>query len=726
MNMKGIVLATLLSASFWAGPALVHSETGLTIEGRVSDSYRDGPLKNVVITITGTRSMLNTDSSGHYMIPGLEPGVHQLVFSLPGYQTAKIKLTVSQEKPDERCDVRLRPIIYSIKGMVVTATRRAALVQNTPGVNYIIDDLEIAPLHSASASDLMDYVPGLDVETGSGVGAPNKKTVSINGTPSFHNIVLVDGKRLLSSHYHTGTDVNLVPTDNIERIEVIQDASCALYGSDAIGGVVNIITRRGGPTPSITFNTAGGSGNTVSGSLSASGPAGTKAQYSVYAGWDQSDGMPIEVSNSRSGRLKYKQFCLMDRVDIAATDRIRTGVSMHYLAMNDLMGRLGDNTKYDAFLFTPGVDVEARMTESLTLSGLAYYSQWNADLSLEKNEIACPQLWLTYTGIQKHAFTGGGEYTWRNFSRTGVKEKSQTFLAVFAQDEYTASDKLRFLAAVRSDYVDNDASGAVNTGPVLSPKLAVLYRPVSPVVVRAGFGLGFRAPLVQDLFESRSHSIADIGGIWRLGNQNLKAEYSNNLNGGLEINLAKGLSVLAHGYYYRLKDMIALVACGRDTTYLNASNRLTTVPMYQRQNVDNYIIKTIEAGGRYTLSHILLSAGGSATWQKAGDPNSTGLIAVPGQAMYAKLIADYPLNENISVNGFIGLHAALNRKAPGGDPLKNYQDLEAGFGGKISKNYEVFIKGQNLLKSRIDMYEDALYTIQGIRRYSCGLKISVF
>lgn len=607
---------------------------------------------------------------------------------------------------------------------MVSATKRATLPHNTPGVNYVVERKEIEAVRPSSASDVMDYVLGLDVEAGTGVGSPAKKTVSINGTPSFHNIVLVDGKRLLSSHFHTGTDINLVPTDNIERIEVVKDASCALYGSDAIGGVINIITRSGSAATRLNFNSSFGTESTLRSNLSIAGSVGDSVRFSAFAGWDQSDGLPLETTSARADRLNYRQFSLMDRFDIHATDRVAIGASTHYVTQNDLQGRQGDSAGYDAWLFTPGLDLNARLTRSLSLSCLAYYSQWHFDLSAEKNEIASSQFWLSHTGLKNNVITFGGDQAWRNFSRTGVAEKAQTYIAAFIQDEFTPFPALRLLGAVRSDYVFNRSAGAVNTGPVITPKLSLLYRPLARVGIRAGWGLGFRAPTVQDLFESRSHRIESVAA-WRLGNSDLKPEFSTTINAGLEVNPLQGAAVLAHGYYYRLRDMIAPVASGRDTTYISGGVPMI-VPIYERENIDDYTIGTFEMGGRYRISHFTVETGGSASWQQSSDPDSRSILAFPGQNAYGKVLVDYPLNDRIAVTGFLGLRASFNRTSTGGTVLNDYKDLEAGIGGKLLGRYELFVKGENLLGEPIDVFEDALYTIRGIPRFQGGIRMSVF
>ncbi|OGJ87661.1 MAG: hypothetical protein A2268_04460 [Candidatus Raymondbacteria bacterium RifOxyA12_full_50_37] len=599
--------------------------------------------------------------------------------------------------------------------IIVTATRRAEPLRNTPGIAYVLDEEALTATNAKTAADVFKYVPGLDLEAGTGVGTPSKQTVSMNGTPSFHTLVLLDGKRLLSSHFHTGTDVNLVPAGNIERIEVVKDAGSALYGSDALGGVINIITKKGGASPSLSVTGRIGTENTAAGDLSLTGPVNANLFHSLYTSWEKSDGLPIDTANSRSGQLNYKQLTISDRIDCRIGERGTIGASVHYVEENDLQWR---GALYDSWLFMPGLDVSLKLKDDLSLASAVYYSQWNSDISNEKNTVGCPSLWLTYSGISRNVLIGGGEYAWRGFQRDGVKNNHQSLLAAFLQDEYAPFSQLTLLGAARMDYVDNGANGSDNTGPVISPKLSVLYRPVKMLGVRAGAGHGFRAPTVQDLMESRYHPAG--GGIWRYGSHSLKPEYSTNVNGGLELSLLKNLTLIGNGYLYRLTDMIALVSGERDTVYQGRN-----VPVIERKNINDYTIRSAEFFVHYRMKPLVFEAGASGSWQKSDDTDGEDVLFYPGRNAFGKLYADIEWRA-LSLSPYAGLSACFGRKSPGGDELRNYKNLQAGLTLSFAKRYELFVNGVNLLCQEMDVYEDALYTIKGESRVDGGFRVKVY
>lgn len=599
--------------------------------------------------------------------------------------------------------------------IIVTATRREALLKNTPGIAYVVGKEQISALNARTAADVFKFVPGLDLEAGTGVGTPAKQTVSLNGTPSFHTLVLVDGKRLLSSHFHTGTDITLVPAGNIERIEVVKDAGSALYGSDAIGGVVNLITRKGGPSPAMSFTARRGTENTSGADLSVTGPLNKAVTHSLFTSWERSDGLPILSANSRSGQLGYTQLVLMDRIDCIINEKADFGVSLHYVEHQDLVQKGIGN--YDDWLFSPGLTFNARLTENLSLSSAAYYSQWNADLSDEKHVIGAPSLWLTWSGHTKHLVMAGGEYNWRSLQRTGVERNSQRSGAAFLQDEYTPFGALKLLGAARMDYVDNGDNGSEDAGPVISPKISALYRPVDWMGIRAGVGRGFRAPSVQDLLESRYHAAG--GGIWRYGSRSLTPEYSTNINGGVEVSPLKDLTLIGNGYFYRLTDMIALVGGGRDTVYKGKA-----YPVIERKNINNYNIQSVEVLANYRWNFLSLETGMCASWQKSDDPDGEEVLSYPGRNAFGKLAADLTF-KRFAFKPYTGLNAVFSRKSPGGGDLGNYQNLQAGLSINYLRTFEIYVNGVNLLGEEMEVYEDALYTIEGQTRVEGGVRVNL-
>jgi vitamin B12 transporter len=183
--------------------------------------------------------------------------------------------------------------------ITVTADRIPTALQRTGSAVTILRAEEIAKSSPSSLVDALRAVPGLDIaETG---GPGSTATIRLRGANSGQTLVMIDGVRVNDASGASGEfDVAVIAPALIERIEVLRGPQSALYGSDAIGGVVNIITRKGGGTPRVSVGLEGGSYGTINATAAATGSAGAWS-YS-FAGLGQlSDG--FSRFGYRIGRL---------------------------------------------------------------------------------------------------------------------------------------------------------------------------------------------------------------------------------------------------------------------------------------------------------------------------------------------------------------------------------------------------------------------------------------
>jgi vitamin B12 transporter len=145
--------------------------------------------------------------------------------------------------------------------VVVAATRTATPSNEIASSVTLITDDEIAARQERTLADVLRDVPGVNLVQSGGPGA--QAAVFMRGTNSNHTKVLIDGIDV-SDPSSTGTtfDFSQMPTQDIERVEVLRGPQSGLYGSDAIGGVINIITKRGYGKPQLSANAEGGSFDT--------------------------------------------------------------------------------------------------------------------------------------------------------------------------------------------------------------------------------------------------------------------------------------------------------------------------------------------------------------------------------------------------------------------------------------------------------------------------------
>ena len=131
--------------------------------------------------------------------------------------------------------------------VIFTATRSEIDTAEAPGSVTVINREEIEQKGGENILDVIRGTPGISLQ---GVGTGGRKTLSLRGMDSKHTLILVDGKRIPSSNDAIGPNTDYqydwIPTSRIERIEIVRGPMSVLYGADAMGGVVNIITRKPG------------------------------------------------------------------------------------------------------------------------------------------------------------------------------------------------------------------------------------------------------------------------------------------------------------------------------------------------------------------------------------------------------------------------------------------------------------------------------------------------
>lgn len=180
------------------------------------------------------------------------------------------------------------PASVNVPLVVITADRNEDEIQRVGSAISVVTSEDIAKRNPTSLVEVLRQVPGLDITETGGPGAT--ASVRIRGATAGQTLVLVDGVRV-NDPAGAGGEFdfsNLLPSA-IERIEVLKGPQSALYGSDAIGGVINIITKRGRETPEAGFQIEGGRYGTVSGNGFVSGASGPWS-YALSGGAQRSDG----------------------------------------------------------------------------------------------------------------------------------------------------------------------------------------------------------------------------------------------------------------------------------------------------------------------------------------------------------------------------------------------------------------------------------------------------
>lgn len=425
--------------------------------------------------------------------------------------------------------------------LVVTASATEQNVKDAPASISVITQQDLQRKPVQNLKDVLRDVPGVQL-TNEG---DNRKGVSIRGLSSSYTLILVDGKRVNSRNAvfrHNDFDLNWIPVDAIERIEVVRGPMSSLYGSDALGGVVNIITKKIGQkwtgtlSADTTIQEHRDRGDTYNGQFFTSGPLidgvlGMKA-YGSLAKRAKDD--PQSSSNATGETPRIEGFTSRDgNVEFAWTP----------------------NENHD-FTAGYGFDRQDRDSDSLDRNrlerenySLSHNGRWdigNSELKFygEKVDNKNPGQSGTITsesnaidgkyvlplGMINQLVTFGGE--WRhdklkdpvNLS-SGGQSTSASQYALFIEDEWRIIEPLALTTGIRMD--DHQTYGDH-----WSPRAYLVYNATDTVTVKGGWATAFKAPSLLQLNPDWTTNSCR-GSCSIVGNPDLKPETSESFELGL-------------------------------------------------------------------------------------------------------------------------------------------------------------------------------------------------
>ncbi len=599
----------------------------------------------------------------------------------------------------------------------ISAMRQQRLLRNSPEIIRVITAEEIGRFNYRSTGEVLQQVAGVNIETGTGSGQPKRSTVSLNGYPAQYTLVLVDGNRILSDHIHTGQNIDLIPVESIERIEVITGAASAQYGSDALAGVVNIITKKGSAAPEVLLHAEGGSYNSYRGGVSLQSHVNQNIAVYSYTGWDESDGLPLLFPLHRKGLMNYTHLHNIQKIDATISNNISLGLCSRYTKTT----MLWQGKQNQSHLFIPDASLSYTVSKHVKLQAKLAYTNWYSQTNNEHNRLLRPEIWSNIALSKNNQLLAGADFSQAYFTRTAVAGNQQTSWGVFVQNEHKFSKRLQGQISLRADKPEN-----LNL--VFSPKLSLLFAATQNLRFRLVTGRGFHAPSLFELYEM---GYGHGGTAYRFGNPNLLPEYNTQISAGVEYNIGNNFFANLTGFYSNITNMIVPV-------YMGPWEMNPIVNVWMRQNIAKANITTGEAAVRwqfldnyglyasYTISkntHIDVSR------QLPYQPGSSAGIRLHGSQ---KLFGNVSIHEYISMKAVYGRSAWNWKPAAGSDQtnpdgfitdLNNYQKIDAGVSLHIANKYEFMLNVYNLLGQDIQNLDDAFTQIDGEVYFNVGFRM---
>ena len=413
--------------------------------------------------------------------------------------------------------------------VVVTGTRTPKLLKDVPIVTRVISELDIKRMDATNIGDLLQTeLPGIEFSY-----SMNQQTsLNMSGFGGNSVLFLVDGERLAGETLDN-VDYSRLNMDNVKRIEIVKGAASSLYGSNAVGGVVNIISRESDEPWSVNVNARYGAHNEQRYGGSVGFNAGrfnsmTNVQYTSIDAIDLSQGTDNEEVGDYSTIYGNSTLNIKERLTYTATDNLKFTARAGYF-FRERNSSESLNERYRSF--TGGLKGNYNITANDDLEVGYTFDQYdksdymiinNRDVRDYSNVQHTVRTLYNHTFAEKHILTLGGDYMrdyLMSYQFTDGGSYVQHTADAFAQFDWNPHKKFNLIAGLRFDYFSEAKLSH------LSPKLGLMYK-VGNCSLRGSYAGGFRAPTLKEMYMNFY-----MGNIFMIyGNPELKAESSHNFS----------------------------------------------------------------------------------------------------------------------------------------------------------------------------------------------------
>lgn len=584
MKITAIFLAAVVSSvaypAVWAQRPAASSDTNII--GHVIDAATGEHIAYASVAVRDTRLGASTDASGHYFIAGVPAGKEIVVVaSSLGYADSEKRFEIEAGRTAE-LNFELTQSSVEVEQVVVSSSRREVNRKLAPTIVNIVSSDLFERTSSDNIAEALNFQSGVRVEYScSNCGFPQLR---INGLEGQYSQILLDSRPIFSS-LASVYGLEQMPAGMIERVEVVRGGGSALFGSSAIAGVVNIITKEPQRNLLSLSNTTGvmkGGDTDISTSLNAALVSDDSRAGAYIFGmvrdrdaYDRNgDGfsdIPTLSSETVGFRAYYKTSDRSkltaeyhhireyrrggDNLDLAPheseiAEEVRHGINGGGLRFNiysrdyrhklDLYASMQGVRRRSYYGAGKDPNAYGRTLDNTIVAG-GQYSYSISKLLFMPSELTVG-VELNNTNLHDHMI-GYGRNT-RQMSRT---------VGGYVQNEWQ-SERLNLVVGGRID-----KNNRVNDV-IFSPRANVRYTPSHHVILRAGYTSGYRAPQVYD----EDLHVNAVGGTASLVilDPDLKPEYSHSVTASADLYATAGrvqLNMLLEGFYTSLNDVFTLV-----------------------------------------------------------------------------------------------------------------------------------------------------------------------
>jgi len=614
-KIKRIILLTAFSTHLLT--STIAQKTDANIFGDVQSGGEHIPF--VSIYLEGTAFGTTTDASGHYILTNLPVGRHVIVAQSLGYIASRKEVNIETNKTLE-INFVLEQELMTVNEVVVTGTKTIKRSTESPVIVNVLDLKSIEAVQACNISEGLRFQPGLRIETD--CQTCNYTQLRMNGLGGGYSQILINGRSIFSPLIGL-YGMEQIPANMVERIEVVRGGGSALYGSSAIGGTVNVITKIPEKTDySLNFTTHQINKESADNILNADVTMvseNRKAGVVLFANRryreaydhpgitinidgtritekDNYSELPELRNNSFGGNIFFKpspnqklemNFTSLyeyryggEMVDKEPHFALQSEERVHNILMGGIDYQINFNNDNSSFItYFSGQNTNREHYTGLYPVREEYESD-SAFFIAEQLHLKDPP----YGNTKNFTFQGGTQLNHRiqnflsgiNTFTVGLEyilddiidsipqyqygtNQRTRNFAVFLQSDWKITSSFSLLAGLRAD--KHNLVDHV----IFSPRLSVLYKLKDYTQFRLTWGTGFRAP---QAFDADLHIAFAGGGVSRISlAQNLKEERSNSFSGSVNFDFPQPKYIVGftmEAFYTRLNDAFYLQPVGKD------------------------------------------------------------------------------------------------------------------------------------------------------------------
>lgn len=579
----------------WERP--LPTPNGCSLFGRVQEEIDSGGIPYATIEVRGKDIGTYSDETGGFTLAGLDSGAVRLWVTCIGFESQEVGPIYLKAGQPQEVQIWLVPAAQLSSEVVVTAASRPQTARLAAASVSVVDRFQLDQRNAVTFDQAFDGVPGVMVTRSSGA---NVQALSIRGASEVAGggvgnrvLLLIDGRPAISPE-SGGALWNLAPLGSVERIEVVKGAYSSLYGSSAMGGVVNIITRQPGEKAENQLRTQYGFFEPKPG---ITGRAGWRDFHSLeFSHSNQMGNLGYVIDGSWKHNDGHREKSAFDLYNFfgkaiwkfASNRQLRFSANVNHILNDAPSTWLSASRPYEVADYKKD-DFQNRKEHNFDLGYEAYPSRQvkystrfynyqndsryvfdgdpgndSTNLNTGKQIIEKSGIWARrwgnitqvdwYAG-GKHYLIAGLDVKWDQVNGvpdTFLYGRQEAFNAgVFAQDEITLNSVITATVGLRLDHYQVSQTFRETN---LSPKIAAIYRPDSRLSFRMLLAQAFRNPAIAERFIKFEQG----GGLRFQPNPQLKAErlkLSAELGGNLLFDSGSSLDVAL--FYNRYNNLIS-------------------------------------------------------------------------------------------------------------------------------------------------------------------------